>query len=161
VQKRLGKICLLVASCLCAGAVLTVLLTSRGIPIAEAAALATNKAEILFDGEKIEGLKDFAYNASWSRRPSNEEVGVMNINGSIAVHPNCQLLNDHMDAYSSFDIILSITQQSYPQGQEINQFVLEGCRVDNKNFHLDAEGYAVTTYTFAAQQIQSRTWQLQ
>jgi hypothetical protein len=160
-QKRIGKICLLAASCLCAGALLTIILTSRGIPTAEAAALTTNKAEILFDGEKIEGLKDFSYNVSWSRRPSEDEVGVMNIKGSIAVHPNSQLLNDHMDANSSFDIILSITQQSHPQGQEINQFALEGCRMDNRNFNLNAEGYAVTTYAFTAQQIQSRTWQLQ
>ncbi len=160
-QKRLGKICLLAASCLCAGALLTILLTSRGIPTAEAAALTTNKAEILFDGEKIVGLKDFSYDASWSRRPSEDEVGVINIKGNITVHPNSQLLNDHMDANSSFDIILSITQQSQPQGQEINQFVLEGCCVDSKNFNLNSEGYAVTTYAFTAQQIQSRTWQLQ
>jgi hypothetical protein len=161
VQKRVGKICLAVISCLGVGVLLTVLLTSRGIQNAEAAVLTTNKTEILFDGEKIPELKEFSYNASWSRRPTDDEVGVMNIRGSISVHPNSQLLNEHMDANSSFDIIISITQDSHPQGQEINQFVLEGCRVDNRNFHLDAEGYAATSYAFTAQQIQSRTWQLQ
>lgn len=160
-QKRVGKICLAVTSCLGVGVLLTVLLTSRGIHNAEAAVLTTNKTEILFDGEKIPELKDFAYNASWSRRPSDDDVGVMKIKGRITVHPNSQLLNEHMDANSSFDIIISITQDSHPQGQEINQFVLEGCRVDNRNFHLDAEGYAATSYAFTAQQIQSRTWQLQ
>lgn len=160
-QNRVGKICLLVVSCLCAGALFTVFLDSRGIQEVEAAVLETNKTEILFDGEKIEGLKDFSYNASWSRRPSEDEVGVMKIKGSISVHPNSQLLNDYMVANGSFDVILSITQDAPSQGREINQFVLEECRVDNKNFHLDAEGYAVTTYAFTAQQIQSRTWQLQ
>lgn len=160
-QKRVGKICLLVVSCLCAGALFTVFLASRGIQKAEAAVLTTNKTEILFDGEKIEGLKDFSYHASWSRRPSEDEVGVMNITGSISVHPNSQLLNDHMVVNDSFDIILSITQDAPSHGREINQFVLEACRVDNRNFHLDSEGYAVTTYAFTAQQIQSRTWQLQ
>jgi hypothetical protein len=152
---------LLVVSCLCAGALFTVFLDSRGVQKAEAAVLSTNNAEILFDGEKIEGLKGFSYHASWSRRPSEDEVGVMNITGSISIHPNSQLLNDHLVINNSFDIILSITQDAPSQGREINQFVLEACRVDNKNFHLDSEGYALTTYAFTAQQIQSRTWQLQ
>ena len=88
------------------------------------AVLAANKTEILFDGEKIHGLKGFTYKVYKDRQDvrgigMNERIGVvygrLHVKGKILVHSNSELLNKHMDNNSSLQIILSIMQDSYPE----------------------------------------------
>ena len=98
-HKRAGKICLLVTICL-SGIVFTILfLTSVAVRKAEAVASASEKVEILFAGERIDGLKGFTYEAH-SIKPSSgtgNADSVMKVKGTILVSPNSELLNKRME----------------------------------------------------------------
>jgi len=157
-QERVGRMCLVVTVCLCGIVFAILFLTSAGVRKAEADAPAADKVEILFAGEKIYGLKGFSYEAHDSKRPvedtGKEETvrayGMVDVKGSILVNPNSELLNKHMENNTSFEIILYIMQDSYPEVIEIRQFRFEGVHVDGRAFQMDSEGYALSTYTFTA-----------
>ncbi len=126
------------------------------------AVLAANKSELLFDGEKIHGLKGFTYKVYKDRQDvrgvgMNERLGVvygrLHVKGKILVHSNSELLNKHMDNNTTFQIILSVMQDSYPEGLGLKQFTFDGCHVDDREFQLDSHGYALTTYTFTADRL--------
>jgi hypothetical protein len=126
------------------------------------AVLAANKTEILFDGEKIHGLKGFTYEVFKDRQDvpgigMNERIGVvygrLRVKGKILVHSNSELLNKHMENNTHFQIIMSIKQDSYPEGLGVKMFTFDGCHVDYREFQLDNHGYALTTYTFTADRI--------
>lgn len=63
------------------------------------------------------------------------------------------VLYGHMDNNTSFQIILSIMQDSYPEGLGIKQFTFDGCHIDDREFQIDSHGYALTTYTFTADRL--------
>lgn len=155
-QKRAGKICLLVTICL-SGIVFTILfLTSVAVRKAEAVASASEKVEILFAGERIDGLKGFTYEAH-SIKPSSGVTGqaggtdsVMKVKGTILVSPNSELLNRRMEEYTTFEIALYIMQGSYLEGVETHQFRLESVSIKDRVFQMDAGGNALSTYTFTA-----------
>jgi len=126
------------------------------------AVLAANKTEILLDGEKIHGLKGFTYKVYKDRQDvpgigMNERIGVvygrLRVEGKILVHSNSELLNKHMENNTSFQIIMSIMQDSYPEGLGVKQFTFDGCHVDYREFQLESHGYALTTYIFTADRI--------
>ena len=126
------------------------------------AVLAANKTEILFDGEKIHGLKGFNYEMSKDTQDigavgMSERVGVvygrLKISGTILVYSNSELLNRHMDNNTHFQIVMSIQQDSYPEGLGVKQFTFDGCHVEKREFVLDAHGFALTTYTFTADRV--------
>jgi hypothetical protein len=68
--------------------------------------------------------------------------------GRILVHSDSELLDELYENNTSFQVILSIMQDSYPEGLEI--FYLDMCHVDDREFQLDSHGYALTTYSFNA-----------
>jgi hypothetical protein len=71
--------------------------------------------------------------------------------GTILVDSNSDLLNEFYDNNSSFQVILSIMQDSYPEG--LLQFALDTCHIDDREFQIDSHGYALTTYTFTADRL--------
>jgi hypothetical protein len=126
------------------------------------AVLAANKTEILFDGEKIHGLKGFTYKVFKDQQEvpgigMDERIGVvygrLRVEGKIFVHSNSELLNKHMEDSTHFQIIMSIMQDAYPEGLGVKVFTFDGCHVDSREFQLDSHGYALTTYAFAADRI--------
>jgi len=126
------------------------------------AVLAANKTEILFDGEKIHGLSHFSYEVfkdtqDVSAVGSAERVGVvygcLKTCGLIDVNSNSELLNKHMDNNTHFQIIMSVMQDSYPEGLGMKQFTFDGCHVDKREFALAAHGVGHTTYTFTADRV--------
>jgi hypothetical protein len=64
----------------------------------------------------------------------------------ILVHSNSELLNKHMDNNTSFQIIVSIMQDSYPEGLGIKQFTFDDFHVDDREFQLDGQSYFMHTY---------------
>lgn len=222
-QKRVGKICLAILVCVFVAVLSVLFLSSVGVEKAEAAVLAANKTEILFDGEEIEGLKGFTYKVYKDRQDvrgigMNERIGVtyaeaqpdeegelvlttyglplrgvvgmmllpepkglargrLHVKGKIlvacpeevmdaldptegfidqaeeAARLTSLVLSGHMDNNTSFQIILSIMQNSYPEGLGIKQFTFDGCHVDDREFQIDSHGYALTTYTFTADRL--------
>jgi hypothetical protein len=126
------------------------------------AVFAANKTEILFDGEKIHGLEGFTYEVDSERRDvpgigTTERSGVvygrLRVKGKILVHSNSELLNGHMENNTHFQIIMSIMQDSYPEGLGVKKFTFDGCHVDRREFQLGSHGYALTTYSFSADRI--------
>jgi hypothetical protein len=126
------------------------------------AVLAANKTEILFDGEKIHGLTGFTYKVYKDQQDvpgigTNERVGVvygrLRVKGTILVHSNSELLNRHMENNTHFQIVMSIMQDSYPEGLGVKQFTFDGCHVDYREFQLEKSGYGLTTYAFTADRV--------
>ena len=79
--------------------------------------------------------------------------GRLHVKGKILVHSNSELLNKHMDNNTHFQIILSIMQDSYPEGLGLRQLTFDGCHCDDREFQIDSHGYALTTYTFTADRL--------
>lgn len=126
------------------------------------AVLAANKTEILFDGEKIHGVKGFTYKVFKDQQDvpgigMNERIGVVHgrlrIEGKIHVHSNSEALNKHLENGTHFQIIMTIMQDSYPEGLGTKQFTFDGCHIERREFQLDSHEYALTTYTFTADRV--------
>jgi hypothetical protein len=64
-----------------------------------------------------------------------------------------ETLNKHMDNNTHLQIILSVMQDSYPEGLGIKQFTFDGCYVDDREFQITSGGHALTTYTFTADRL--------
>jgi len=121
---------------------------------AHAAAPAANKTEILFDGQQISGLKGFTYKVYKDRQDvrgigMNERIGVLygrlHVKGKILVHSNSELLNEHMDNNTSFQIM----QDSYPEGLGIKQFTFRECTIDAVEYLVNPAGLIdFTVYSF-------------
>ena len=110
------------------------------------AVLAANKTTITFDGEAIHGLKGFTYKVYKDRQDVrgiglNERIGVvygrLHVKGKILVHSNSELLNKHMDNNTSLQIVMSIMQDSYPEGLGLKTITFDGVHVDDREFQLD------------------------
>jgi hypothetical protein len=124
--------------------------------------LAANKAEILFDGEKIPGLKGFTYKVFKDKQEvrglgQSERIGVvygrLHIKGQILVHSNSEILNKHMENSTPFQIVVQIQQDSYPESLGVKKITFDGCHVEDREFQLDAHGYGLSTYTFTADRV--------
>ena len=87
----------------------------------------------------------------------NERVGVvygrLRVEGKILVNSNSELLNQHMENNTHFQIIMTITQDSYPEGLGVKQFTFDGCHLNYREFQLDNHEYGLTTYAFTADRI--------
>jgi len=83
-------------------------------------------------------------------RPLTEGVYVK---GRIIIRSDSSHLKRFHQNNKSFEIILSIMQDSYPESLGLKQFTFNRCHVDDREFKLDSHGYALTTYTFTADRI--------
>ena len=125
----------------------------------DGAVLAANKTEIIFDGEKIHGLKGFTYKVYKDRQDvrgigMNERIGVvygrLHVKGKILVHGNSELLNKHMDNNTHVEIIITFQQEGYAAGEGIQRLSLEGCRIERRTTEAETD---IVTYTFTADRI--------
>ena len=121
-----------------------------------------NKTEVLFDGEKIQGLKGFAFKVADDRQDvrglgAQERIGVvygrLQVKGQIIVNSNSELLNKHMNERTSFQVVVQVDQTAYPEDLGKKKITFDGCHVDEREFTLDANGYALSTYTFTADRL--------
>ncbi|MFH1724505.1 MAG: hypothetical protein ABII00_07775 [Elusimicrobiota bacterium] len=128
---------------------------------AHAAVLAANKTEIMFDGEKIHGLKGFTYKVYKDRRDvrgdgKKEGTGLLqkrlHVIGEILVHSSSELLDKHMDNNTSLQIILqTIMQDSYPEGLSGPTFRFHECAIEGMRPLSRGDGArAFTVYSFRA-----------
>lgn len=120
-----------------------------------------NKVEILFDGQLIAGIKGFTFKvykdkqeipAIGSHETFGYSYGKLHVRGQILVHSNSKLLNEHMEADTTFQIVVSMPADSFQPGVEgvLKQMTFDEVHVDDREFSLDAHGYALTTYTWSA-----------
>ncbi len=126
------------------------------------AVFSANKTELLFDGEKIHGLSHFSYEVFKDTRDVSgigigERIGVarggLKIQGLIGVNSNSELLNKHLDNNTHFQIIMSVQQDTYPEGLGVKQFTFDGCHIEKREFTLEAHGVGHTVYTFNADRV--------
>ncbi len=120
-----------------------------------------NKVEILFDGKQIPGIKGFTFKvykdkkeipAIGSSETFGYSYGKLHIRGQILVHSNSKLLNDHMEQDNTFQIVVAMPLDSFQPGADsiIKKMTFDEVHVDDREFSLDAHGYAMTTYTWSA-----------
>ena len=120
-----------------------------------------NKVDILFDGQTIPGIKGFTFKvykdkreipAIGSQETFGYSYGKLHIRGQILVHSNSKLLNDHMTNDNTFQIVVAMPLDSFQPGVDalIKKMTFDEVHVDDREFSLDAHGYAVTTYTWSA-----------
>jgi hypothetical protein len=124
--------------------------------------LAANKTEVMFDGEKIGGLKGFAFKVFEDKQEvrgigTEERLGVvygrLHIKGQVLIHSNSEFLNRRMLEREPFQVVVRIDQSTYPEKSGTKSITFDGCHIDDREFTLDANGYALTTYTFTADRL--------
>mgnify|MGYP000153162771 CR=1 FL=1 len=123
-----------------------------------------NVVDIMFDGKPIPGLKGFTFKiykdkreipAIGSRETFGYSYGKLHIRGQILVHSNSTLLNEHMENDTTFQITINMPLDPFMPGSEgaVKNIAFDECHVEDREFSLDAHGYAVTTYTWSAVRI--------
>lgn len=131
----------------------------KGVNMAEI--VTANKVEILFDGQPIPGIKGFTFKvykdkkeipAIGSHETFGYSYGKLHVRGQIMVHSNSKLLNEHMDADTTFQIVVAMPLDAFMPSVEstLKKMTFDEVHVDDREFSLDAHGYAVTTYTWSA-----------
>ena len=124
--------------------------------------LTANKTEVMFDGEKVPGLKGFAFKVFEDKQEvrgigTEERLGVvygrLHIKGQILVHSNSEFLNSKMLERKPFQVVVRMDQSAYPEDLGTKSISFDGCHIDDREFTLDANGYALTTYTFTADRL--------
>lgn len=90
----------------------------------------------------------------------NAGIGASNANlhvkGKILVYSNSELselLDQHMQDNTCFQIVLQTEQTSYPESLGTKKITFDGVHVDDREFTMDTHGYGLTTYTFTADRI--------
>jgi len=123
--------------------------------------LTANNTQIQIDGKKVPGLRSISYKTIRNRQDVpeigiNERIGVVfgrwKITGTIIVNSVSEILNGHMEKDSNFQIVITmIVPPVTADGQETTKkLTFDNCHLDDREFSLDAHGYAITTYTFTA-----------
>jgi hypothetical protein len=126
--------------------------------------LTANNTTILIDGKKVPGLRSISYKTIRNRQDVpeigiNERINVVfgrwKITGTIIVNSVSEMLNKHMEDDSPFQIVVSmLVPPVTPDGQEATKkLTFDTVHLDDREFSLDAHGYALTTYTFTATRI--------
>jgi hypothetical protein len=126
--------------------------------------LTANNTTILIDGKKIPGLRSVSYKTIRNRQDVpeiglNERIGVVfgrwKITGTVIVNSVSEGLNKHMEDDSPFQIVITmLVPPLTPDGQEATKkLTFDNCHLDDREFSLDAHGYALTTYTFTSTRI--------
>ncbi len=123
--------------------------------------VSANKVEILFDGAPIAGIKGLTFKVYKDKREipaigSPETFGYsygkLHIRGQVLVHSNSKFMNEHMESDTTFQIVVMMPADPYQPGVDgiMKQMTFDEVHVDDREFSLDAHGYAITTYTWSA-----------
>ena len=122
--------------------------------------IAATKTEVLFDGQKLDGLKGFQYKRVIQRQDvdtigSKERrtlvFGKELIKGVAIFHSNSPVLNEWMNSEKPFQIVLQTTLDPYGVNPgNTKKLTFDECRIEESEFSMDANGYGLTTYTWTA-----------
>jgi hypothetical protein len=123
--------------------------------------LTATRSNVLLDGEPIEGLQSITYQVVKHQEDipaigTDERIdvsfGLKVVKGTLKVKSTNATLNTHMDANTSFQIVASLKKE-LGITQATQQVTFDGCYIEDKELGLDANGVAITTYTFTATRV--------
>lgn len=123
--------------------------------------LTANNTNVLIDGKKVPGLRSISYKTIRNRQDvpeigMNERINVVfgrwKIQGTVIVNSVSEGLNKHMEKDSPFQIVITmLVPPATADGQATTKkLTFDECHLDDREFSLDAHGYALTTYTFTS-----------
>lgn len=119
------------------------------------------RSNVLIDGEAIEGLQSITYEVVKNQESipaigTDERIdvsfGFKIVRGTLSVRSTSATLNTHMSENSAFQIVANLSKElGMTQGTQTVTF--DDCFIEDKQFGLDANGVAITTYSFTATRV--------
>lgn len=119
------------------------------------------RSNVLIDGEAIEGLQSITYDVIKNQESipaigTDERIdvsfGLKIVKGALTVRSTSATLNTHMLENTSFQIVANLNKE-LGMTQSSLTVTFDDCFVEDKRFGLDANGVAVTTYSFTATRV--------
>lgn len=119
------------------------------------------RSNVLIDGEAIEGLQSITYDIVKNQESipaigTDERIdvsfGLKIVRGTLTVRSTSATLNAHMLENSTFQIVANLNKE-LGMTQSSLTVTFDDCFVEDKRFGLDANGAAVTTYSFTATRV--------
>jgi len=123
--------------------------------------LTATRSNVLLDGQPIEGLQSITYQVVKHQEDipaigSDERIdvsfGLKVVLGTLTVKSTNATLNTHMAENTAFQIVANLKKE-LGVTQATQTVTFDGCYIEDKDFGLDANGVAVTTYTFTATRV--------
>jgi hypothetical protein len=123
--------------------------------------LAATRSSVLLDGEAIEGLQSLTYRVVKNQEDiaaigTDERIdvsfGLKTVEGALKVKSTNAVLNKHLSENTSFQIVATLKKE-LGITQATQTVTFDECFMDDKDFGIDANGVAVTTYSFTATRV--------
>ena len=123
--------------------------------------LAASRSSVLLDGEPIEGLQSLTYKVKKNREDipaigTDERIdvsfGLKIVEGTLKVKSTNAVLNGHLAENSKFQVVANLKKE-LGISQTTQSVTFDDCFLDDKEFGIDANGVAVTTYFFTATRV--------
>jgi hypothetical protein len=123
--------------------------------------LAATRSSVLLDGEAIEGLQSLTYRVVKNQEDiaaigTDERIdvsfGLKTVEGALKVKSTNAVLNKHLSENTSFQIVANLKKElGITKGTQTVTF--DECFMEDNDFGIDANGIAVTTYSFTATRV--------
>jgi hypothetical protein len=123
--------------------------------------LTAAKSSVLLDGEAIEGLQSITYQevkhqedipAIGTDERIDVSFGLKVVRGALKVKSTSPALNTHLANNTTFQIVANLKKE-LGITQATQTVTFDDCYLEDKEFGLDANGAATTTYTFTATRV--------
>jgi hypothetical protein len=123
--------------------------------------LAANRSSVLLDGEPIEGLQSLTYKVKKNREDvpaigTDERIdvsfGLKIVEGTLKVKSTNPVLNKHLADNTKFQIVANLKKE-LGVTQATQTVTFDDCFLDDKDFGIDTNGVAVTTYYLTATRV--------
>ncbi len=123
--------------------------------------LAASRSNVLLDGEPIEGLQSLNYKVKKNREDipaigTDERIdvsfGLKVVEGTLKVKSTNGVLNGHLADNTKFQVVANLKKE-LGVSQATQTVTFDDCFMDDKDFGIEANGVAVTTYFFTATRV--------
>jgi len=123
--------------------------------------LSASASKVTIDGTPIEGLQSIEYKYSRNRKDieavgSDERIGVdyglKVVTGTLKVKSTCQKLDELFSKPTTEEAKFQIVAE-LKKGEALKKISFDDCWLDDKSMSMDANGVAITTYTFSATRV--------
>ena len=123
--------------------------------------LAANRSSVLLDSEPIEGLQSLTYKVKKNREDvaaigTDERIdvsfGLKIVEGTLKVKSTNPVLNKHLADNTTFQVVANLKKE-LGVTKATQTVAFDDCFLDDKDFGIDTNGVAVTTYYFTAKRV--------
>ena len=123
--------------------------------------LSAARSSVLLDGEPIDGLQTITYEevkhqenipAIGTDERIDVSFGLKVVRGMLKIKSTNPTLNKHLAENTSFQIVANLKKE-LGMTQAVQTVTFDDCYLEDKQFGLDANGAAITTYSFTATRV--------